>query len=95
MGGAKSVPGQRHVSRRKALRIAPSLKSDALVGGIRYHDTVVDADARHTLTLARTAAHYGAVVRTTQAVGFVKESDRVTGVTVRDSEPPATMMVLI
>ncbi|MFZ2510102.1 MAG: glycerol-3-phosphate dehydrogenase [Gordonia sp. (in: high G+C Gram-positive bacteria)] len=93
MGGAKSVPGQRHVSRRKALRIAPSLKSDALVGGIRYHDTVVD-DARHTLTLARTAAQYGAVVRTsTQAVGFTKESDRVTGVTLRDSETGATTTV--
>ncbi|MFC0315729.1 glycerol-3-phosphate dehydrogenase/oxidase [Gordonia phosphorivorans] len=93
MGGAKSVPGQRHVTRAGALRIAPGLKREALIGGIRYHDTVVD-DARHTLTLARTAAQYGAVVRTsTQAVGFVKDGDRVIGVKVRDSESGATATV--
>ena len=93
MGGAKSVPGQRHVTRAGALRIAPGLKRSALVGGIRYYDTVVD-DARHTLTLARTAAQYGAVVRTsTQAVGFVKEGDRVIGVKLRDSETGATTTV--
>ncbi|WP_344783599.1 glycerol-3-phosphate dehydrogenase [Gordonia caeni] len=93
MGGAKSVPGQKHVSRSRALRIAPSLKRNALVGGIRYHDTVVD-DARHSLTLARTAAQYGAVVRTsTQAVGFAKDGDRVMGVQLRDSETGDTTMV--
>ncbi|WP_448223061.1 glycerol-3-phosphate dehydrogenase [Gordonia iterans] len=93
MGGAKSVPGQQHVSRAGAHRIAPSLRRGALVGGIRYHDTVVD-DARHSLTLARTAAQYGAVVRTsTQAVGFLKEGDRITGVELRDSETGATTRV--
>ncbi|MGB6247263.1 glycerol-3-phosphate dehydrogenase/oxidase [Gordonia sp. (in: high G+C Gram-positive bacteria)] len=93
MGGAKSVPGQRHVSRAGALRVAPSLKRDSLIGGIRYYDTVVD-DARHSLTLARTASQYGAVVRTsTQAVGFLTESDRVMGVRVRDSETGETTEV--
>ncbi|NLG47820.1 glycerol-3-phosphate dehydrogenase/oxidase [Gordonia sp. (in: high G+C Gram-positive bacteria)] len=90
MGGAKSVPGQRHVSRSGALRVAPSLKRDALIGGIRYYDTVVD-DARHSLTLARTASQYGAVIRTsTQAVGFLTEADRVMGVKVRDTESGET-----
>ncbi|KJR06201.1 glycerol-3-phosphate dehydrogenase/oxidase [Gordonia sihwensis] len=93
MGGAKSVPGQRHVSRSGALRVAPSLKRDSLIGGIRYYDTVVD-DARHSLTLARTASQYGAVIRTsTQAVGFLTESDRVMGVKVRDSETGETTEV--
>ncbi len=86
MGGAKSVPAQKHLTRSAALRMAPGLKRDSLVGGIRYYDTVVD-DARHTMTVARTAAHYGAVVRTsTQVVGFLREADRVSGVRVRDSE---------
>src|SRR5262249_27335001 len=58
-------------------------------GGIRYYDTVVD-DARHTMTVARTAAHYGAVVRcSTQVVALLREGDRVTGVRVRDSEDGA------
>ncbi|MGN2641453.1 glycerol-3-phosphate dehydrogenase/oxidase [Nocardia takedensis] len=86
MGGAKSVPGQRHLSRHGALRLAPGLRRDSLIGGVTYYDTVVD-DARHTMTVARTAAHYGAVIRTsTQVVGFLREADRVTGVKVRDSE---------
>ncbi|GAB36598.1 glycerol-3-phosphate dehydrogenase [Gordonia otitidis] len=86
MGGAKSVPGQQHVTRSGALRVAPALKRDSLIGGIRYYDTVVD-DARHSLTVARTAANYGAVVRTsTQVVGFLRDADRIMGVRVRDTE---------
>ncbi|GEE02004.1 glycerol-3-phosphate dehydrogenase [Gordonia spumicola] len=93
MGGAKSVPGQRHVSRAGALRVAPGLKRSALIGGIRYYDTVVD-DARHSLTLARTASNYGAVIRTsTQAIGFLTEADRVMGVKVRDSETGDTTAI--
>ncbi len=86
LGGQSSLPGQKHLSRRAALRVFPGLKHDALVGAVRYFDAQAD-DARHTLTVARTAARYGAVVRSsTQAVGFLRESDRVVGVTVRDSE---------
>ena len=86
MGGARSVPGQRQLTRVGARRLAPALRRDALVGGIQYYDALVD-DARHTLTVARTAAHYGAVVRSsTQVVGFIREADRVTGVRVRDCE---------
>ena len=86
LGGSKSVPAQRHLTRAGALRLVPGLKRNALIGGIRYYDTVVD-DARHTMMVARTAAHYGAVVRTsTQVVGMLTEGDRVVGVTVRDSE---------
>ncbi|BDU04884.1 glycerol-3-phosphate dehydrogenase [Nocardia cyriacigeorgica] len=90
MGGAKSVPGQRHLSRHGALRLAPGLRRDSMIGGISYYDTVVD-DARHTMTVARTAAHYGAVIRTsTQVVGFLREADRVVGVKLRDSEDGRT-----
>ncbi len=89
LGGAKSVPAQRHLTRAGALRLCPGLKRSALIGGIRYYDTVVD-DARHTLTVARTAAHYGAVIRTSsQVVALLREGDRVTGVRVRDSEDGA------
>ncbi|WP_405489578.1 glycerol-3-phosphate dehydrogenase/oxidase [Nocardia sp. NBC_00511] len=93
MGGAKSVPGQHHLTRSAALRQAPGLKRTALTGGVNYYDTVVD-DARHTMTLSRTAAHYGAVIRSsTQVVGFLREADRVVGVKVRDSEDGRTAEV--
>ena len=86
LGGAKSVPAQKHLTRAGALRLSPGLKRSSLIGGIRYYDTVVD-DARHTMTVARTAAHYGAVVRSsTQVVSLLREGDRVVGVQVRDSE---------
>jgi glycerol-3-phosphate dehydrogenase len=86
MGGRRAVPGQKHLSRRAALRMFPGLKRDSLIGAVRYYDAQVD-DARHTPTVARTAARYGAVVRaSTRAVGFARETDRVVGVRVRDAE---------
>ena len=93
LGGAKSVPPQRHLTKSGALRLAPGLKRSSLIGGIRYYDTVVD-DARHTMMVARTAAHYGAVVRTsTQVVSLLREGDRVVGVAIRDSEDGAVTEV--
>ncbi|WP_307849795.1 glycerol-3-phosphate dehydrogenase/oxidase [Qaidamihabitans albus] len=86
MGGARSVPGQKHLTKAGALRTVPALKRNALIGGIRYFDAQAD-DARHTMTVARTAAHYGAVVRmSTQVVDFLREADRVSGVRLRDVE---------
>lgn len=89
LGGAKSVPAQKHLTRAGTLRLCPGLRRSSLIGGIRYYDTVVD-DARHTMTVARSAAHYGAVVRSsTQVVALLREGDRVTGVRVHDSEDGA------
>ena len=46
------------------------------------------------MTVARTAAQYGAVIRTsTQVVGFLREADRVKGVRVRDSDTGAVTEV--
>jgi glycerol-3-phosphate dehydrogenase len=93
MGGARSTPRHRQFTRAGALRLAPALRKDVLVGGVRYYDGLVD-DARHTLTVARTAAAYGAVIApSTQVVGFVKESDRVAGVRIRDVETGAESRV--
>ncbi|MDU7103113.1 MAG: FAD-dependent oxidoreductase, partial [Corynebacterium sp.] len=50
MGGAKSVPMQKHLTRKGVLKVTPGLKEDAIVGGVRYYDTLVD-DARHTMTV--------------------------------------------
>lgn len=93
MGGARSVPGQKHLSRAGALRMVPALKRNSLIGGIRYYDAQSD-DARHTMTVARTAVHYGAVVRTsTQVVGFTREADRISGVRIHDVEDGRSLEV--
>ena len=87
MGGAKSVPMQKHLTRKGVLMVTPGLKEDAVVGGVRYYDTLVD-DARHTMTVLRTAAEYGASVRTgTEVIGFEKDNrGRITAAKVRDLE---------
>jgi glycerol-3-phosphate dehydrogenase len=86
LGGARALPRHRHLSRRAARALAPALRGDALVGAIRYYDAQCD-DARHTLTLARTAALHGALVRSsTEVIGFHKEGGRVVGAELRDTE---------
>ena len=86
LGGARALPRHRHLSRQAALRLAPGLRPDALVGAVRYYDGQVD-DARHTLITARTAARYGAVLATSvRATGFLRDGELVTGVRVRDLE---------
>ncbi|GAB3594441.1 glycerol-3-phosphate dehydrogenase/oxidase [Angustibacter peucedani] len=93
MGRGRSVPGQKHLSRSGALRRFPGLRRDALVGAVQYYDAQAD-DARHTLTVARTAFHYGAHVRSsTEVVEMVREADRVVGAVVRDVETGATQRV--
>jgi glycerol-3-phosphate dehydrogenase len=86
LGGARAVPRHRHLTRRGALRLAPALRPETLTGGIQYYDAQVD-DARHAMTVARTATHYGAAVaNSARVIGFLREGERVTGVRVRDLE---------
>jgi glycerol-3-phosphate dehydrogenase len=81
-----ALPRHRHLTRSGALRVAPALKRGALVGAIQYWDAQVD-DARHTLTVGRTAAAYGAAVATSaRVVGFLREGERVVGAVVHDLE---------
>jgi glycerol-3-phosphate dehydrogenase len=80
------VPRHRHLFRRQIARIAPDLRTDTLTGAICYYDCQVD-DARLVVTLARTAAGYGAHVATrTRVTGFLREGDRVVGVRATDLE---------
>ncbi len=86
LGGARQLPRHQHLSRRKALELVPSLRSDALVGALRYWDAQVD-DARHTMEIARTAAAYGAAVAISARVtDLLREGERVVGAVVRDQE---------
>ncbi|MDY7105424.1 MAG: glycerol-3-phosphate dehydrogenase/oxidase [Actinomycetota bacterium] len=91
--GDNPLPRHHHLSRRGALAVAPSLRRDALVGAVRYWDAQVD-DARHTLTVVRTAARHGAVVASSvQATGLEREGDRVVGVRARCVESDRSLVV--
>ena len=83
---SSGVPRHKHLTKRHALRLAPSMRKDALVGAVQYYDAQVD-DARHTMFLVRTAVSYGALAANRSRVtGFIRQGERVTGVRVRDLE---------
>ncbi|GAA3105144.1 glycerol-3-phosphate dehydrogenase/oxidase [Pseudonocardia yunnanensis] len=92
-GRPRGVPHHRHLTRRGARRVFPSLRKDALVGALEYYDAQVD-DARHTMFVARTAAAYGAhVASRARVVGLLREGERVTGAEVHDLESGRTFSV--
>lgn len=63
------LPWHQHLGKRRLGRMAPALDA---TGGILYWDTVVD-DARHTMTVARTAAARGALVaNSARVVGLTR-----------------------
>ncbi|MFI8827432.1 glycerol-3-phosphate dehydrogenase/oxidase [Streptomyces sp. NPDC053431] len=85
-GHGRGLPVHRHLSRGRALRVAPCLRKDALVGALQYYDAQMD-DARFVTTLVRTAASYGAKVASrARVVGFLREGERVVGARVQDVE---------
>jgi len=85
-GTRRPVPYHRHLTARSALRRAPSLKADRLAGAMVYYDAQVD-DARHTVTVARTAAAHGAIVVTrASVVSLLRSGAAVTGAKVKDEE---------
>ncbi len=80
------VPKHKHIFRKQLARMAPDIRTDKLHGAIRYYDCQVD-DARLVMTIARTAANNGAHVATrTKVTGFLREGERVVGVSARDLE---------
>ena len=86
IGGARSVPRHRHLSRRGALEIAPGLRPDALVGAVQFHDAAED-DARMVVAVARTAAAHGAHVATRVRVTGFRGPGRVEAVDEETGEP--------
>ena len=92
-GNARGLPRHRHLTRRQARRIVPSLRRDALIGALQYYDAQVD-DARHTVFVARTAAAYGAhVASRARVTAFLREGERVCGAVVQDLESGRSLSV--
>ncbi len=60
----ETLPGPRRISATEALALAPGLRPGGLRGGLLSWDGQLEDDARLVTTIARTAASYGAHVRT-------------------------------
>ena len=83
-GFQRSMPFHKHLSQKQINEIAPSLRPDIILGAIKYFDAQVD-DARHTLSVARTAARHGAIIATrVSAESLIREGKRITGVKAKD-----------
>ena len=93
LGGARSVPRHRHLSRRGALAEAPALRLDGVVGAVQFSDAAED-DARMVSTVARTAAAHGAHVATrARVLRLLRTGDRVSGVEVLDEESGEVLII--
>jgi glycerol-3-phosphate dehydrogenase len=85
-GTAHGLKRHRHLTRRRALHEAPCLRKSSFTGAIQYWDAQVD-DARHTMTVVRTAAGFGALAANrVQVTGFLRQGERVTGASLVDVE---------
>ena len=92
-GFKRALPWHKYLSQKKISEIAPSLRLDVITGGYQYFDAQVD-DARHTMTIARTAAKYGAVITTrTRCEELLMSGKKVKGAKVTDLESGETLSV--
>ncbi|MDO8288095.1 MAG: glycerol-3-phosphate dehydrogenase/oxidase [Parvibaculum sp.] len=81
----KKIPGYRTISRKEALEIMPSLKTEGLTGGKIYYDCQMFAPERLCLEHIEGAAEYGAdIANYAEVTDFTREGTRITGVNVTD-----------
>lgn len=84
-GFQRTLPWHKHLGSKTIAEIAPSLRSDLVKGAIKYFDAQVD-DARHTLSLVRTAAKHGAVIaQRVKVTSAIWENSKIVGVNALDS----------
>ena len=76
----RTLPRPRRLNATETLSLAPSMRAETLRGGLLAWDGQLEDDARLVVTVARTAASYGAEVRTRARV----TSASGTGVELRD-----------
>jgi glycerol-3-phosphate dehydrogenase len=85
-GFQRALPWHKHMSGKKIAEIAPSLRQDIVTGAVKYYDAQVD-DARHTMTIVRTARRHGATIATRVEVNqLIREGKKVVGAEVTDLE---------
>ena len=83
-GFQRALPWHKHISGKKIAEIAPSLRQDIVTGAVKYYDAQVD-DARHTMTIIRTARRHGATIATRVEVDqLIRDGKKVVGVEVTD-----------
>lgn len=86
LAGRLSLGHSRIISRAETIKRLPTIKSEGLRGGVIYYDGQFD-DARYAMALAQTVADLGGTPLNYLGVtGFIKDKEKITGVTALDRE---------
>lgn len=85
LAGGEDNPSSYFLTRGKALQAFPMIRKDSLVGALVYYDGQQN-DSRMNMSLATTAAHYGATIANyVQVTGLEKDSQgKICGARLRD-----------
>ena len=86
------LPRHDHLSKKELEKVAPGIDPKTNRGAVRYWDAMVD-DARHTLTVARTAKTHGALLATSVRVINIERLGGISEVTVHDLETGASSLI--
>ena len=91
MAGRHNLDYHRHLSREEVLEMAPTLVAEGLQEGYIYSDAQTN-DARLTMAVIRTAAHFGAVITNyTEVTEFIREHNKLRGIRIKDNLSGATI----
>ena len=81
----KHIPGGRLVSASEVQRLVPEVETKNLTGGALWYDCQTYNTERLLFSILHSAANAGAeAANYVEAVGFIKEKDRITGVYAKD-----------
>ena len=82
---SKHLPRGGVVSRDECLRLNPAIDPDGVTGGVVWHDCQMYSSDRLTLAFLTSACRAGAAAANyVEAIGFLHEGGRLTGVQARD-----------
>lgn len=82
----KHIPGGRLVSASEVQHLVPGVETKNLTGGAQWYDCQTYNTERLLLSILHSAAKAGAeAANYVEAVGFIKEKDRITGVRAKDA----------
>ncbi len=84
LAGKRNIHRHRRISRKEALKLAPSLRPEGLREAFTYYDAQLD-DARLTFIGMRTAARWNAVIANhAEVIGFQQQDGKLSAAQVRD-----------
>ena len=82
----KHIPCGKSISKAEMLQKLPGIDQAGLTGGVQFYDAQVYNSERLILAFLRSAEKFGAeLANYVMVTGFLKEKDRIIGVTARDT----------